>query len=142
MERGKLVYLAAPYSHPKASVQDYRFRHITEAAYALFTAGYTVINPVAMVRALKKGPYASEHELNEVDIRCYGLKLLCHCEDMVVLCLSGWEQSGGLTLERMLAKERGINLYYCDSHTLTYYAGDYVKTAHHLSSLGIITPPM
>jgi nucleoside 2-deoxyribosyltransferase len=69
--------------------------------------GNAVFSPIAHSHGV--ADYMPEHiRLNGDFWMEQDLPLLAKCDEIVVLCLEGWEQSSGVQQEIAFARERGI----------------------------------
>ena len=105
----KLIYLAAPYSHPDEKVRLQRFDAINKAAGNLIKSGRFVFSPIshshpiAMVSDLPTGfDYWGD----------YDRRMVGHCDELFVLMLDGWEKSIGVQVEIQIAKCFGKPISY------------------------------
>jgi len=104
-----LVYLATPYSHYSARVQEARFLAVTEYAAKGWAQGYGVYSPVTLTHEA-----AIRHGLPK-DWKFWGE--LCRAtierhHELWVLCLPGWRESVGVKAEIDLARSLGLPIRY------------------------------
>ena len=106
-----LAYLACPYGHADPEVQRLRFEAVNRAAAKLLNEGITVFSPISHTR-----PIAMAAQLPEdwEFWRTYDREMLAHCTKLVVLKLSGWEESIGVTAEIEIAKGWGMPVEYME----------------------------
>lgn len=100
--RGKLVYLAAPYSHPDPDVIQQRMRLLCEADALLIESGVYTVTPLSKhfilgYRSLP-GDWAYWGD--------YCRSLLPRCDAMVLITMPGWDSSEGVCGELELARGR------------------------------------
>lgn len=92
-----LVYLASPYSHGDAAVEQRRVDAADEAARLLLDAGGLVYSPLS---------HFAHGRMRQVSARvayAHGLGMLSVCDVLLVLCLPGWQDSKGVADEIALA---------------------------------------
>ncbi len=106
----KLVYLAAPYTHPDKAVQQARFHAINKvAAYLMNELGLFVFSPISHSHPIAEdGDIPTTWEF----WKPYDEAILQSCGRMVVLMLPGWEDSKGVSAEREIAQKMGIDIAY------------------------------
>jgi hypothetical protein len=97
------VYLAVPYEYEYDSVRDFRFRHVTEAAFKLLERGYHVFSPITHSRPMSFWPNGKLREGMVQDFSFWqeqNFSFLRHWADLLaVLPLSGWRESVGVAAE-------------------------------------------
>lgn len=110
------VYLSAPMT----GYENYNAPALDEAAAVLRERGYPVINPAELDRArglsleVPAGSSLSQEETDRVLAEDIGHVSRC---DLVV-CLPGWEDSGGATFEVAVAVRLGKPVYAYEAATL------------------------
>jgi hypothetical protein len=107
-----MIYLASPYSHPEASVREYRFRRICAIAGKLMEEGNVIFCPIAMGH-----PIACAHPTLPTDWeywKLFGTEFLHASEKLIVAKMNGWESSAGVTGEIAIANEIGIPVEYME----------------------------
>jgi|SRR5208337_517050 len=105
--KGRLVYLASPYSSPDKALQEYRFVAAAIASGWLmnkyqdlsFFSPITHTHPIAVHCALP-GYWQFW--------AAYDQCMLSRCDEVWVLCLDGWRASSGVTAELKIARETGM----------------------------------
>jgi len=91
-----LWYLGCPFSHPDAKVRESRMAAVDNAYKQLLLAGHIVYSPLsATVPAAERLGLTTSWDF----WRAHDLELLQRADGMVVLPLSGWYNSTGLTEE-------------------------------------------
>ena len=100
---GQFVYLGAPYTHPDPAVREARFRAVTERAARLMLAGLVLFSPITHSHPMRQYGLPVEFEFYRRSARAF----IEASAAMVVLKLSGWQESVGLGEERQLAEELG-----------------------------------
>ena len=91
-----MLYLACPYSHPDETIRQRRYHLACRAAAKLMKAGIVVFSPLAnTVPAIEFGGLElSHHGFLRLD-----LPMLRRCDELLVLCLDGWQESIGVQQE-------------------------------------------
>ena len=91
-----MLYLACPFSHHDETVQRQRYHLACRAAAKLLQSGIVVFSPLAnSVPAVEIGGL----ELDHAGFLNIDLPILRRCDEMLVLCLEGWQQSRGVQQE-------------------------------------------
>ena len=107
--KGKLIYLAAPYSHEREEVIELRMELINKGFAHLIAQGYMVISPLTQGHIAKclfdcPGDWSFWRNLSIRLLRC--------CDAMFVMRLDGWRDSKGVKEEERIAGELNIPVYY------------------------------
>jgi hypothetical protein len=105
------VYLAVPYANKSDGVREFRFRHVTDAAFRLIERGYHVFSPITMGRPMTTRPDGTQMvETAEFAFwREQDLSFLRHWAEMLaVLPLRGWVESVGVAAEIAEARRLGL----------------------------------
>ena len=102
------MYLAQPYSHEDEAVQHHRFEIASYVCARLFIKGYTMFAPIVhwhevAVKHKLPGDYATWKKYNHA--------MLDQADSIVVLAISGWTSSRGLTGEVIHASRRSTPAY-------------------------------
>lgn len=103
-----MIYLASPYAHPEAAVQEWRASMAARAAAVLIARGHLVISPIAHGHAIVQQDVA--RQISGERWYEYGFELLQRCEQLWVLELTGWVESRGVQREIAIARSMGIPL--------------------------------
>lgn len=107
-----MIYLASPYNHHIPAVRHDRFVLVSQLATKMMKEGKLVYCPIAY------GHQFREVFDNQADRwaywRSFDLRILCHCEQMVVYMLPGWKESVGVAEEINYAKYRGIPIHFME----------------------------
>ena len=101
-----VIYLASPYSHPKPEVREWRYERACEVAALLMSDGHLVYSPIAHSHPLTRHGLPTNWEY----WRAMDEAMLSMCQALVVVRLSGWEQSRGVQAELSLARELGLRI--------------------------------
>jgi hypothetical protein len=123
MQRGRLVYVASPYSHPDKMVEEMR------------NIGVAVATGYLMNKYLDKSFYSPICHTHPIATVCklpghwefwkqFDETMLSRCNECWVLMLDGWQQSKGVTAEIGIAVELGLPVKYVKP----LGDGDYVVT--------------
>lgn len=107
MEKGKLYYLASPYSHEDGRV---RYRRSEDAALAvarLLKKGYWVFGPIC--HSCWPDSYFEDGEYDWMPL---DLEILKRCDGLIVLKLEGWEKSKGVGMEIDFAARMGMPIEF------------------------------
>lgn len=103
-------YLASPYSHPDPDVREERYLQACQAAGALMELGSIVLSPIAHSHPIEK------HGIGRVMPgefwKRQDVPLLRHADELIVLCLDGWEESVGMRWEITMAHSLNIPIQY------------------------------
>lgn len=110
--RGRLTYLACPYSHPDRAVRVARFEAANRAAGALMREGRIVFSPISHTHPIAE---ASDLPLGWDFWEAFDRAYLAHSRLVVVLTIDGWRESKGVTAELAIAAELGIPVDYLDA---------------------------
>lgn len=99
-----MIYLACPYSHPDIAVRKARFEAANRATASLMEEGHIVFSPISMSHPVE----SHMDEIHDTDwwMRI-DLAFMAHCDECVVLAVSGWRESKGVTFEIEWFKARG-----------------------------------
>ena len=118
-------YLASPYTHPDLAVRVARYEAVVRAAGGFLKSGIYVhspichSHPIAMTCGL---PIDSEFW------REYNVRVLRPAESLIVLMMTGWEESEGVQFEIRVAEDLGKQIYYIDPRP----DNDYSSWADHI----------
>lgn len=98
----KITYLACPYSDASPEKRAERFTKVTKAAAILQQLGYKVFSPITHSHLIDVigGPPTDAEYWNDID-----MFFLERCSELMILCLKGWKESGGVKreIERAIA---------------------------------------
>jgi len=131
MEGQKMIYVAAPFWHPDPKVRKDRRQKTILYSMRLTRQGLLNYSPLL---------YSERYEKTDVPERYWlehGLRMVDACDTVRVLCLPGWDESGGIAGEVARAEEQGKTVEYvyqykrlafCGSRTL---AGEGVRERIH-----------
>ena len=98
-----MIYLCSPYSHCDPTVRQERYEAACRAAAALTRQGKTVFSPVVHSAAIAKYGLPDEWPFWER----HDHRFLEMCDEVLVLTLSGWEDSTGVQAGITIARELG-----------------------------------
>jgi hypothetical protein len=105
-----MIYLAAPYTHPDASVVEQRIAMFATIDAKLCADGLFTVSPL------------SKHWIRNYTFipltwsfwKDYSKKLMEKCDALYVIMLDGWETSEGVQAEIELAKQLSLEIKYLD----------------------------
>ena len=109
--KGRLVYLASPYTHPDPKIEETRFHQAADACGWLFSncKGYFFLSPIS--------------HTHPISIRCrlpgewqywasYDECLISRCDELWILCIDGFLESTGVSAEKKIAEKTGLPIKY------------------------------
>lgn len=104
-----LLYLASPYSHPEASMREWRFKEACKAAVWLMAQGFMVFSPI-----IHSHQIALEGRLpTGFDTYAEFDKRLIRASDVLAVYeLAGWKESVGVQAELAYAASLGMRIWY------------------------------
>jgi hypothetical protein len=114
IEKGKLIYLASPYSHPDKSVMVSNFEIVSKKAAELVSDGHVVFAPITyghMLCEFKEMTTCQEFWMG------FCLTYLERCDQLWVYMMPGWDVSKGVAQEIEFAKENGMPIMYLEIKT-------------------------
>lgn len=118
----RVYYLASPYNDDRVAVRRRRYRDVVRATARLMAGGIRVFSPIVHNHPLvetgliaKSGDYSARWRFWSV----YDFAMLSRCQGLLVLQLSGWEQSRGVSAELKKARLLGKLIGYVEPSTLT-----------------------
>lgn len=121
--KGRLVYLASPYSSPDKALQEYRFVAVAIAAGWVmnnypdlkFFSPITHTHPIAMHCKLP-----GHWEFWATYDQC----MLSRCDEFWVLAIPGFKESTGVNAERKIAAELGLPIKFLVPNGTEYELSD------------------
>lgn len=111
VEKGKLYYLASPFSHANPFVQTVRYEIINYIAARLMEEGYMLMEPIGSCydKSTKyKMPGGYEYWKHR------DRTLIDHSEGVIVAMMKGWSYSVGVSDEIDRAIKHGLPVYLLD----------------------------
>lgn len=95
-----MIYVASPYSHPDPAVMQQRFEIACDFTARGIRRGFHMISPITYGHPIK-----TRHGLPDDPMIWMPLDIaiLRRSEVMYIVCMPGWEESTGVTLERKIA---------------------------------------
>ena len=108
---GPLIYLAAPLEHPDPSVRQVRFDSVNRYC------GYLIRHHELVFSPLSLGASLDEDAISNSAWYAFGLQMLSRCDELRILALNGWQDSVGVTLETMYARQLHIPVLVADPST-------------------------
>ena len=110
----KVLYLACPYSHKSRAVRERRFRAATKAAASLISQGNIVYSPITMTHPIDVELAGRTNSMGSDYWVTFDKAFMDFCSEIVVLRLSGWDQSQGVSREVDYFKMQGKPVRYMD----------------------------
>lgn len=111
LDKTKLYYLGAPFSHADANVRTERLQRVNQYAARLLQEGYCIYSPMTHHAGLMNAGLMPESftqwERSDGEI-------FRRCDGLIVLRLLGWEQSVGLGKEMQWAEKYGKEIIFHD----------------------------
>jgi nucleoside 2-deoxyribosyltransferase len=106
----RIIYLAGPYTHPDPFVRENRYAALTKKAAELMMDGHIVFSPITHLHPVDA---YMRPETRDTDW-WFALDepFMEACNELMVLCLEGWEESKGTAAEIAWFKERGLPVVY------------------------------
>lgn len=112
--KSSIVYFAAPYSHSDRSVCEARVKFINEAASILMSEGLHLFSPISHTHPIAMaGSLPTGFDYWE----SYDTAILSACGALIVLELSGWQDSVGVRGEIAIARRLGLPIFYVRFNT-------------------------
>lgn len=107
----RVVYLAAPYTHPDPQVRQQRWIDACDAAVDLMRMGYAVLSPISMGHPIAhRGQDAGiGGDWQAWQAAC--LAMMAGCSHFAVLQTEGWKQSVGIQAEVDHAHKLGLPIW-------------------------------
>jgi Domain of unknown function (DUF1937) len=103
-----MIYLASPYSHPDPLVREARFDAACRATAALIGAGQVVFSPIVHGHPLVRFGMPTDWSFWQR----FDVEYLRRCDEVVVLQIEGWRESGGGRAEIEVARGLGKRVQY------------------------------
>jgi hypothetical protein len=110
-------YIACPYWHDDEAVRNYRRRKAIDYTTVLVKKGILCYSPLLYTDRFK-GDNTKENYWLE-----HGRRMVEACDRVRVLCLEGWQQSGGVQGELERAQELGLEIMYITKHSRLSFHG-------------------
>ena len=110
--KGRIYYLASPYSHKSKSIMDKRHKLVNLTAALLKSKGFNILCPITM--SVPIGNILNQHSFanwEETDL------LMIDRSDGIILCdhMEGWTESIGVTAELEHCRCLGKPIYLCSN---------------------------
>lgn len=103
------IYLATPYSDSDPAVRQRRFEAVNKLAAKLMAGGFMVFSPISHTHPIAVvGDLPTGWDYWER----YDRKILAICDEVIVFCQDGWQESVGVQAEIKIAEELGIPVLY------------------------------
>lgn len=105
------IYLAGPYSDTDPEVRQERFEKLNDIAAALMHEGNIVFSPISHSHSIAvQCGLPLDFDFWEAQDRAF----IGWCDKVVVVKLEGWEDSRGVLLESVIARQLGKSIEYLD----------------------------
>ena len=117
-----MIYIASPYSSPFKSVMEERYYSTLQFTYSQLRSGKPVFSPIVHCHEMAKilqidGTFKTWQD--------YNLAMLKSAHALYVFCLTGWQNSIGVTEEIAFAKANNIHMVFWNEDGLHYrFFGD------------------
>lgn len=112
-----LIYLACPYSDASPSVRISRYLMVTEACGIIHKLGFAVFSPITQWHPVNES-YKEHDKLRYEDLLKMDLRIISHCDEVVVLTIPGWNYSTGVQREIAFAASLNITTTFTDLQEL------------------------
>lgn len=113
------IYLASPYTghlvECSSAREDIRYAEALYATSILVSRGRLVYSPIVLGHAISR--FMREHSLPQPGWRwwmSWSYEMLKMCDVVYVLCIPGWQESGGMKQEIEWARTEDIAVVYID----------------------------
>ena len=103
-----MIYLASPYSHADAAVREQCFRAACRATALLIREGNAVFAPIVHGHPLVDHGLPTGWSFWER----FDREHIRRCDEVAVLMIDGWQESGGVREEIRIARELGLPVRY------------------------------
>ncbi len=110
-------YIAAPYWHNDESVREERRQKTIAYSMMLTRRGILNYSPLLYSEKFKKTKVPEQYWLE------HGVRMVDACDVVRVLCLDGWDQSGGVKDEIKRAEEQGKSIEYIYQYQRLAFCG-------------------
>ena len=104
-----MIYIASPYSHPRAVIRNARYAKVSAYTTHLLCKGMVAYSPIVHCHHLVKN-YTLPTDINFW--RRFDIGMIRLAEELHVLTISGWKVSEGLDFEIDFAKSLYIPIKY------------------------------
>jgi hypothetical protein len=106
-----MIYVASPYSHPKAEIREENYRKVAYLSADLCSEGKLALSPIVYGHTLvgfKEMRTDWDFWMN------FCISLLERCDEMIVYKIEGWENSRGVKEEIEFAQKKGMKITYLE----------------------------
>lgn len=107
-----MIYVAAPYSSPDATVVAQRMKAFSEVMASMIEQGEYPVSP--LLNHFLTERVKTNFPLDWAFWHGYSKTLLEKCDALLVIKLPGWEESSGVQGEIAIATARGIPVRYLE----------------------------
>ena len=109
--KGKLTYLACPYSHADPATKEARFEAANKASAKLMKDGHLVFSPISHTHPIA---LAGELSGDWHFWKDYDTAFIEASKELIVLKEDGWQESVGVQAEIKIAEELSIPVTYLE----------------------------
>lgn len=124
-EQNKMVYLAIPYT----GMEAFAFEVANKVAGELMKRGYVVFSPISHSHTIAE---MCEMPTDWGFWECQDRRFIERCDEVIVICLDGWDRSRGVTAEIDFANDIGKLVRFFDVDE----TDDYIKVFEGASKEG------
>ncbi len=124
-----MYYIAAPYWHASEAVRNERRNQVIAYSMMLTRQGILNYSPLLYSDKFKKTAVSEGYWLE------HGLRMVDACDIVRVLCLDGWNESGGIKGEIERAEAQGKKIEYVERYKRLAFCGSRVCNDEHTVSL-------
>jgi len=108
MNQHKLIYLAAPYTHPSQTVRETRYQQLMEYFIQQLQTGSYIFSPILHSVNTHNRAYIDGNKVEYKTWISLDLNILSRCDELHILQLDGWKESLEVEQEYQKAKELDI----------------------------------
>ena len=105
-----VYFLACPYSHPDKNIVESRFDSCTLAATKMSLAGFPVYSQITISHPINLS-LAKNMPGEKLDWAPLDKAFMDKCDEIIILELDGWKESGGVQREIDYFKDRGSKVW-------------------------------
>ena len=109
----KLIYIASPYTNKDYTKLVDNYLTVTKYAAKLVEQGDVAFSPITYGHTLVS---FRQMPLDFAFWENFCMTFLKKCDEMIVLCIPGWEHSKGVAAEIKLCEEYGIPVVYVSEY--------------------------
>lgn len=113
----KLYFIACPYFDPDPEVVEQRFEQCTYVAANLALSGFAAYSQITMTHPINETAARVKKKITWAPINEAFME---KCDELILLTLAGWENSGGVANEIAFFKSRGRKVWTYDEFAAEY----------------------